>query len=185
MIPSTGFKENFLKISGTEPSPGRISQKAHGGHQGSRRGLVRGLTRSLPLTRPFGLTVCVVRFPATSLPRSRFTQIFESGNQELGNGPQGVLWMLKLARLPLSLAATPRSFIFYLGNPFPRLKLARLPLSLAATLTALPSISEIPFLDSCVPVRRGTDSPWRAFLIKSVAATDAKRRPGFQICESS
>jgi hypothetical protein len=28
------------------------------------------------------------------------------------------------------------------------LKLARLPLSLAATLAALPSISEIPFLDS-------------------------------------
>ena len=36
------------------------------------------------------------------------------------------------------------------------LKLARLPLSLAATLAALPSISEIPFLDSSVP----------AFLIK-------------------
>ena len=40
------------------------------------------------------------------------------------------------------------SFTFYLGSPVPRLKLARLPLSLAATLAALPSISEIPFLDS-------------------------------------
>src|SRR6266853_5926629 len=30
----------------------------------------------------------------------------------------------------------PRSLTFYLGNPFPRLKLARLPLSLAATLAA-------------------------------------------------
>jgi len=37
------------------------------------------------------------------------------------------------------------------------LKLARLPLSLAATVAALPSISEIPFLDFRVP----------AFLIKS------------------
>ena len=55
---------------------------------------------------------------------------------------------LKLTRLPLSLAATARSFTFHLGNPFPRLKLTRLPLSLAATLAALPSISEIPFLDS-------------------------------------
>src|SRR6266508_4360291 len=52
----------------------------------------------------------------------------------------------------------PRSFTFYLGNPFPRLKLVRLPPSLAATLAALPSISEIPFLDSCFP----------AFLIESV-----------------
>ncbi len=53
---------------------------------------------------------------------------------------------LKLARLPLSLAAT----------------VAALPsiseiLSLAATVAALPSISEIPFLDFRVP----------AFLIKS------------------
>src|SRR5438552_1575539 len=44
-----------------------------------------------------------------------------------------------------------------LGKQEPRnwgergLKLVRLPPSLAATLAALPSISEIPFLDSCVP----------------------------------
>src|SRR5207247_9035761 len=34
---------------------------------------------------------------------------------------------------------------------FPRLKLARLPPLLAASRAALPSISEIPFLDSWVP----------------------------------
>src|SRR5205085_1771254 len=33
----------------------------------------------------------------------------------------------------------------------PALKLSRSPRSFAATLEALPSISEIPFLDSCVP----------------------------------
>jgi hypothetical protein len=33
----------------------------------------------------------------------------------------------------------------------PALKLSRSPRSFAATLAALPSISEIPFLDSCVP----------------------------------
>ena len=36
-------------------------------------------------------------------------------------------------------------------HSFPRLKLVQLPLSLAATLAALPSISEIPFLDSWFP----------------------------------
>jgi len=36
-------------------------------------------------------------------------------------------------------------------HSFPQLKLVQLPLSLAATLAALPSISEIPFLDSWFP----------------------------------
>ena len=53
--------------------------------------------------------------------------------------------------LPTLLRCYPRSFTFYLGNPFPRLKLSRYPRSFAATLAALPSISEIPFLDSWVP----------------------------------
>ena len=53
---------------------------------------------------------------------------------------------------PVLARRYPRDFTVYLGNPFPRLKLVRLPLSqsLAATLAALPSISEIPFLDSRV-----------------------------------
>src|SRR5260370_34117460 len=51
---------------------------------------------------------------------------------------------------PAVACCYPRSFTFYLGSPFPRLKLVRLPLALAATLAALPSISKIPFLDSCV-----------------------------------
>jgi hypothetical protein len=52
--------------------------------------------------------------------RSHEPTILESGEKEMKNGEQDFLLMLKLARLPLSLAAT---------------------------LAALPSISEIPFLD--------------------------------------
>ena len=74
----------------------------------------------------------------------------------VGRGP-GVLWGLGVGvgletrSVPARARCYPRNFTFYLGNPVPRLKLARLPLSLAATLAALPSVSEIPFLDSCVP----------------------------------
>ena len=66
---------------------------------------------------------------------------------------------------PNSFAATSRQFspiqIYESEKEISKcgrgLKLARLPRSLAATLAVLPSISETPFLDSCVP----------AFLIKS------------------
>jgi hypothetical protein len=41
--------------------------------------------------------------------------------------------------------------IFLIQVPIPGLKLSRYPRSFAATVAALPSISEIPFLDSWVP----------------------------------
>ena len=62
-----------------------------------------------------------------------------------------ILSSIETRSAPAFARRYPRDFTFYLGNPFPRLKLARLPLSLVATLATLPSISEIPFLDSCVP----------------------------------
>jgi len=98
--------------------------------------------------------------------------------------------------LPNSLAAAHRGFafyvafpkapfldrdVFYLGNPFPRLKLARCPLSLAPTLVALPSISVIPFLNSCVPAFLIRSFPCvPAFLIKSSPGSD-KPAPAFLI----
>ena len=50
--------------------------------------------------------------------------------------------------LPSLLRCYPRSFTFYLGNPF---ETRSVPTSLVATLAILPSISEIPFLDSSIP----------------------------------
>jgi hypothetical protein len=66
-------------------------------------------------------------------------------NQQNGQNETNVV---KLARLQPCSALPIAPLTFYLGNPFPRLKLARLPPSLIATLATLPSISEIPFLDS-------------------------------------
>ena len=66
-------------------------------------------------------------------------------------GDELLLSCFETQSLPSLLRCYLRSFTFYLGNPVPRSKLARLPLSLAATLAVLPSISEIPFLDSCFP----------------------------------
>jgi len=43
------------------------------------------------------------------------------------------------------------TFTFYVADPSAPLKLSRYPRFFAATLAALPSISEIPFLDSCFP----------------------------------
>ena len=63
----------------------------------------------------------------------------------------------------------PRSFAFNLGKPIPRLKLARLPPLLAASRAALPSISEIPFLDSCFPERL----PSFCFLIETHSLPNA------------
>ena len=74
----------------------------------------------------------------------------------VGRGP-GVLWGfgvgvgLETRSVPARARRYPRNFTFYLGNPIPRLKLSRYPRSFAATLAVLPSISEIPFLDSWVP----------------------------------
>jgi hypothetical protein len=50
--------------------------------------------------------------------------------------------------LPALVRCYPRSFTFYLGNPF---ETRSVPTSLVATLAILPSISEISFLDSSVP----------------------------------
>src|ERR1700756_3972119 len=86
------------------------------------------LTHVLPPIRPLGFPIHVARRPpapfARCYPRS-FT--FHFGNPR--------------ARLR-SIAPT---------CPPLRLKLARLPLSLAASLAALPSISETSFLNSSVP----------------------------------
>src|SRR5262245_24576298 len=91
--------------------------------------------------RPFGLPIYVARarrLHSRSYPSSLYLLFRKS------------LSSIETQSLPSLLRCYPRSFTFYLGNPFPRLKLSRYPRSFAATLAALPSISEIPFLDSCV-----------------------------------
>jgi hypothetical protein len=59
----------------------------------------------------------------------------------------------------------PRSLIFYLGNPISSIETRSSSDSLGATLRAFTFYLGIPFLYFCIPVRRRTDSPWRAFLI--------------------
>ena len=101
----------------------------------------------------------VIRSPRRPL---RNPQIYESGKQEgrkTEGGPKDTQIKRNVFRSPSpQIARISIYLVFESGKNglLGCLKLVRLPPSFAATLTALPSISEIPFLDSCVP----------AFLIK-------------------
>ena len=75
-------------------------------------------------------------------PESRFTQMFRKATDHVAR---------TLANCGQRTSRGSPAILIQSWHSFPRLKLVQLPLSLAATLAALPSISEIPFLDSWFP----------------------------------